>query len=525
MKNNDVVDYASLLGGYEEEEGDVNSKETEKEKEKEKDSKKQEGKNQFNDAESSFVTNQELQDSRYTQNELASGNYDTQSIQSSSSFTFNEPPIDANTARKSGATTKYENDNNNDNSNNNEDDIASRRVLQSTLNFGNWVPNTDSFRNQFINNNDNESTANSDFTTTLPSSSQKGYNKFTNVRNPSGLSEVVSNASSSESLPDTIDVAMPVIEEDLDNDCRDRYGDKHGHDEHYNDEEGGKEEGKEKEEEKEEGDDDEEDEDNDFHDSLSNHRLNTMVTQDSILETKAYPSALFKEEKLTPAASRESLPQKYSSLVGNELVLASRNTLDTLTVPKTRNFSNTSESTTVLSSGATTTGGGDGSGLAVGAGAGDGSGSANTTSNSIPTITTTTATTSTPAPVAHGSGQFKRAKYPVSDWKAIVTISQPVERIAAFKDALGKEAEYDTGLQTWLNHALKQSQDFNNIHIGRIASEAYQNAQHNDLRRHVSFRSTVNVVKDKVEGTGSTASNFGKKLFSRSKKFISGGDK
>ena len=27
-------------------------------------------------------------------------------------------------------------------------------------------------------------------------------------------------------------------------------------------------------------------------------------------------------------------------------------------------------------------------------------------------------------------------KYPVSDWKSIVTISQPVDRIAAFKDAL-----------------------------------------------------------------------------------------
>ena len=66
-----------------------------------------------------------------------------------------------------------------------------------------------------------------------------------------------------------------------------------------------------------------------------------------------------------------------------------------------------------------------------------------------------------------------------------------------------------------MNYALKQEPSFNtHLLIGRVASQAYQNAAHNDLRRHASLRTTVNLVKDKVEGTtgslGKTTGSFGK---------------
>lgn len=311
---------------------------------------------------------------------------------------------------------------------NDDEELNSRRVSQATLSFGNWIPNTDNYRNKFINDNDNESTIN------FESDVASKYNKFTKARAASGLSDVVSNASSL-SVPETIDAAMPSIQEDTDDEAQNDL----------------------------------------FGDTKSSNRLEPFVTQDSLFESKPYQKPVFGEERLTPAASKDNLPQKYSSLLPMQERKASDGSDEIAT--QSRTVSANSNSTTVITS----------------------------------------------APTTSSTTDFKPSSYPVSNWKTIVTISQPVDRIAAFKRALADEAAYETGLQYWLNYTLKQSPDSgSNIHIGRIASQAYQNATHNDLRRHGSLRSKVNVMKDKVEGTGSTASSFGKKLFSRSRKFISG---
>ena len=98
--------------------------------------------------------------------------------------------------------------------------------------------------------------------------------------------------------------------------------------------------------------------------------------------------------------------------------------------------------------------------------------------------------------------------------------SQPIDRIRLLRDALEKEADYDTGLLNWLNESLRQSEDASNIHIGKIATQAYQNAAHNDIRRHASIRSKVSIVRDKVETSGLQASSLGKRFFNRGKKLM-----
>lgn len=109
------------------------------------------------------------------------------------------------------------------------------------------------------------------------------------------------------------------------------------------------------------------------------------------------------------------------------------------------------------------------------------------------------------------------------DWKKIQTASQPVDRIRMLKDALKAEQEHDTGLRSWLDATLKPSEEGPSIHIGKIALEAYQNAAHRDIRRHVLIRSTVHNVKDKVETGGLQATSLGKRLISRGRKLMSGG--
>jgi len=367
----------------------------------------------YGDEEESHVDSQAGHD-RKESVELVPPNADVRSVLSSGSLSTGKLSLESKTFQKPEL--------------NEDDDSNSRRVSQATLSFGNWVPNTDNYRNKFINDNDNESTINFD------SDVASKYNKFTKVRNPSGLSDVVSNASSL-SVPETIDAVMPSIQEDTDDELQQDL----------------------------------------FAETKSNDKLEPFMTQDSLFEAKPYQKPVFGEERLTPAASKENLPQKYSSLLPMQERKASDSSDEVGT--QSRTVSSNSNSTTVVTS----------------------------------------------APTTSTTSDFKSSPYPVSNWKTIVTISQPVDRIAAFKKALEDEAAYETGLQYWLNYTLKQSPDIgNNIHIGRIASQAYQNAAHNDLRRHGSLRSKVNVMKDKVEGTGSTASNFGKKLFSRSRKFISG---
>lgn len=116
----------------------------------------------------------------------------------------------------------------------------------------------------------------------------------------------------------------------------------------------------------------------------------------------------------------------------------------------------------------------------------------------------------------------KRPRY---NWKQIMALSQPIDRIQQLKLASLEEKNYDTGLSNWLHENLKRSQVALNIHIGKIATEAYQNAQHNDLRRHTSIRSKVSAVKDKMDSGnfGLQASNLGRRFLNRGKKLMKSG--
>ncbi|ODV77766.1 uncharacterized protein CANTADRAFT_31082, partial [Suhomyces tanzawaensis NRRL Y-17324] len=322
------------------------------------------------------------------------------------------------------------------NSNEGVENDKSRRVStmsMATVNMGGWNPNTNNYRDQFINDNDNESQINFNPHAEEPSN----YNKFTKLRGSSGLSEVVSN-SSSISVPDTIDAALPQIAEDPDDN-----------------------------------------EDNQL-------QPKTSIAADSILQEHSYPLPVFKEERLTPAGSSEMLPkssnQRYSSLfLSNDLEsqetkrIASDSTMGALEkeMNKAANpLRVTGASTAVTESGLTST------------------------------------------------KPFSAQSYPVFDWKTIMSASQPIDRIRLLKEALKKESEHDTGLQNWLHETLKSSQNPTNMHIGKIASEAYSNATHNDIRRHASLRSKVSIVKDKVETSGLHATSFGKRFLSRGKKFM-----
>lgn len=131
-----------------------------------------------------------------------------------------------------------------------------------------------------------------------------------------------------------------------------------------------------------------------------------------------------------------------------------------------------------------------------------------------------TRNTSGTSSATFSSKKFPPNAYPVFNWGSIMKASQPIDRIKLLKEAQEKEYNYDSGLQIWLNETLTKSDNASNIHIGRIASQAYQNAAHNDLRRHTSIRSRVSSVRDKVETSGMHASSLGKKIFSRSRKLM-----
>lgn len=318
-----------------------------------------------------------------------------------------------------------------------EPEISRRSSTMSTntVNMGGWKPNTSNFRDQFINDNDNESHLS--FTPDDEVQDFNNYNKFTKVRTASGLGNEIVSDDSSDSLPETIDAALPSINEDPDDD-----------------------------------------------EDIQSPAINTTVSNiDSVLGEHSYPLPVFKEEKMTPLTSKENLPpvNKYSSL---------------LPPVEARKPSDSSESSE-LSKGIESETSSDTRVLSINE-----------------TIKDTRVT----------SGDFTPKSYPVYDWKKIMATSQPIDRIRLLKEALEKEAKYDTGLQHWLNDTLKQSDSASTMHIGRIASEAYLNATHSDIRRHASIRSKVSIVKDKVENSGLHASSFGKRFLSRGKKLMKGGE-
>lgn len=110
--------------------------------------------------------------------------------------------------------------------------------------------------------------------------------------------------------------------------------------------------------------------------------------------------------------------------------------------------------------------------------------------------------------------------YPVFNWKKIMATSQAIDRINLLKKAREDEEAYDTGLLAWLNAALHSTNESNsNIQIGSLATQAYKNAPHNDIRRHISLRSKVSMVRDKMD----LGANFGRRFLSKGKKLMKSG--
>lgn len=112
------------------------------------------------------------------------------------------------------------------------------------------------------------------------------------------------------------------------------------------------------------------------------------------------------------------------------------------------------------------------------------------------------------------------AKYPVFNWKNIMSVSQSVDRIMLLKQARADEEAYDTGLLNWLNEVLRSTDpSSSNMQIGLLATQAYKNAPHNDLRRHISLRSKVSMVRDKMD----LGASFGRRFLSKGKKLMKPG--
>lgn len=337
----------------------------------------------------------------------------------------------------------------------NDEDIARRMSTMSTntFNMGAWKPNTGNFRDQFINDNDNESQLNfNPYSSGDSASINNNYNKFTKTRNASNLShsDVVSN-SSSLSVPETIDVALPSINENHSDD-----------DDETSDDD----------------DDDYERHDETMSSNEEEKNLATSKTNDTLLNEHSYPQPLFKEEKMTPMASLESIPfpvdnNKHKSML-----------LDDSAVDISSQEKGSNQSRLVSASSDATT-----------------------------------------LSQSSAKNLYIQQPLPSYNWKQIMSTSQSIDRIRLYKEALAKEAAYDTGLLNWLNETLRLSEKASNMHVGKIASQAYQNATHNDIRRNISIRSKVSFVKDKVETSGLTASSFGKRFLNRGKKLMkSSGD-
>lgn len=326
---------------------------------------------------------------------------------------------------------------------NNNDDVSRRMstMTNNTFSLGAWKPNTGSYRDQFINDNDNESQFS--FNPSLDS----GYSKFTNVRDASGASfvETSSNASSL-SVPETIDIALPRIAEDN-------------------------------------AEDSEDDQMDDKHKDLQ--PLPTNTTSDTVLKDHEYPQPVFKEERMTPHGSLDNVPFDRSQ-DGSLDVPNTDGSSDDMT--EVRN-SVVSDSTVISDKD---------------------SGEKRLVSN---------ATDATDI----SKRSYIQAPRPKYNWKQIMSTSQPIDRIRLLKEALEMESVYDTGLLNWLHETLKLSENTSNMHVGKIASEAYQNAAHQDIRRHGTIRSKVSIVKDKVETSGLTASSLGKRFFSKGRKLMKSG--
>ncbi|CAN3503871.1 hypothetical protein DICA1_F12134 [Diutina catenulata] len=346
----------------------------------------------------------------------------------------------------------------------------SRRSSAHTLGgFGAWKPNTSTFRDKFIADNS------SDEENDCHSINNANYRAFTQQRQSSV-------ASTAPSLPETVDVAMPAIDEDDDS----------------------------------EG------------DTIA-PRMSTDTYGSSVLDSAPPMKPVFHEEKLTPNPSLDHVPgppQKYSSLLGNEVV-PEENEPEEKT--HTRSASDGTlegdrESRASLSS--LTPGGAAESSVAGASGASvPGAGSSQAAGTQDHPSTGAMGPRGSVSSTAAAS--FRPKPYPVSDWKGIMSTSQPIDRIRKLKDALDAEFKYDTGLEVWLVQSLRQADASGApaMQNGRIATEAYQNAPHMDIRRHNSINTmqVIGDVKDRVQAAAPAARSLGKKFLSKSKNLMKKG--
>lgn len=328
--------------------------------------------------------------------------------------------------------------------NESKEEISRRVSTASTINMGGWKPNTNNFRDQFINDIDNESVVN------FNAPGADGYRQFTNLGNnlsDSRFNDVQSNASSL-SIPETIDAALPSIQEDEDHDISVTKS----HDETPED----------------------------------GSHFESHSTFDTVFKPHSHVQNF--KELLTPTTSSVEVPQKqrYSSLLGDS-------TGDTTPQRASETFDSSLSDTTMRS-----------------------------TSDRKTADTHDSGVSDTTARSTSASTLATKKTQPVYKWNDILSKSQPVDRIRLFKEALRQEFEHESGLTEWLQEALKQTESAPSMHIGKIASQAYQNAPHNELRRHTSLRSKVSSVRDKVETSGLQASTFGKKFLNRGKKLMKG---
>lgn len=320
----------------------------------------------------------------------------------------------------------------------------------NTFNFSGWKPNTNNYRDKFINDIDNESNYN--FSMDNESITNGAYQKFTKLRHVSTASDAISFASSAPSIPETVDIPLPSINEDP-------------------------------------NDDEDDDTFTSNHDTIGEKTEKGLgistQSKDSVLNDQANSQSNLDEDFSSKEHISEQKAQRYSSLLPPD-------TDDNMSISLDAPKSPGSESREVSSSIAPTI--------------------STPNSRTLSELMSTNSTMTTKT--------LTRNPYPVSNWKAMMKPSQSIDRINLLREALVNEYAYDSGLQTWLRETLTKSDNSSNMHIGKIASQAYQNATHNDLRRHVSIRSRVSSVRDKVETGGLHASNLGKKFFSRSKKLM-----
>lgn len=304
-------------------------------------------------------------------------------------------------------------------------------MTTSTFNMGNWKPNTSMYRDQFVNDNDNESQMN-----VSVYNGKENHDRFLGNHSSSlGYAESFTN-SSTLSVPET--VALPSIHEDTSDAevMRD---------------------------------------DDDTSDDQSFSHLNTSKSDGDLSlpgkEHRSSQGSIFKEEKLTLPGSQEQLSrevdnsEKYRSMSSTE----SKSDNDAVGTPQSTSSKRMASSS------------------------------------------------------SFGVSKPPMQKYPVSKWKDLTSLSQPVDRIEAFKNAKQREFEYDSGLQYWLQETLTSTEVSSNMHIGKLAEQAYQNATHTDIRRHTSmalnatnFRNKVSLVKDKMD----TTAGFGRRFLNKGKKLM-----